>query len=190
MDRYRWNILGLCQRRWKKFAQTTTEEGHKVFFSRKEDKHEHGVGFFVHKDIVNAVMRCRPVSSRLVTIRLGAVPFTITIVQEYAPTSDYDDNEIEEFCDQLQNTSDQTPKKDIHVVRGGWNAQVDKDARENWQGHCAPFCNDTNKRGLRLLEFATFNDLVLANTFGHHNAFRRWSCIAQMDNTTTKMITF
>ena len=26
----------------------------------------------------------------------------------------------------------------------------------------------------RLLEFATFNDLVLANTFGHHNASRRW----------------
>ena len=31
------------------------------------------------------------------TIRLRAVPFDITIVQAYAPTSDYDDNEIEEF---------------------------------------------------------------------------------------------
>ena len=31
------------------------------------------------------------------------------------------------------------------------------------------FCNDdTNERGLKLLEFATFNDLVLTNTFGHH----------------------
>ena len=30
-------------------------------------------------------------------------------------------------------------------------------------------------RGLRLLEFATFNDLVLANTFGHQKAFRRWT---------------
>ena len=27
--------------------------------------------------------------------------------------------------------------------------------------------DDTNERGFRLLEFATFNDLVLANTFGH-----------------------
>ena len=47
---------------------------------------------------------------------------------------------------------------------------------ENWQGICGPFCNDdTNERGLRLLEFATFNDLVLANTFGHHKASRRWT---------------
>ena len=71
-----------------------------VFFSEKENKHEHGVGFLVHKDIVNIVLGCRPVSSRLITIRLRAVPFNITIVQAYAPTSDYDDNEIEKkICD-------------------------------------------------------------------------------------------
>ena len=60
--------------------------------------------------------------SRLITIRLRAVPFNITIVQAYAPTSDYDDNEIEEFYDQLQNVIDKTPKKDILVVQGDWNA--------------------------------------------------------------------
>ena len=66
--------------------------------------------------------------------------------------------------------------KDILVVQGDWNAKVDKDVCENWQGICGPFCNDdTNERGLRLLEFATFNDLVLANTFGHHKASRRWT---------------
>ena len=51
-------------------------------------------------------MGCRPVSSRLITILLRAVPFSITIVQVYAPTSDYDDNKIEEFYDQLQNVID------------------------------------------------------------------------------------
>ena len=92
MDRYRWNILELCEMRWKNYGETTTEEGHKIFSSGKEDKHEHGIGFLVHKDIVNTVMGCRPVSSRLITIRLRAVPFNITIVQAYAPTSDYNDN--------------------------------------------------------------------------------------------------
>ena len=66
-----------------------------IFFSGKEVKHKHGVGFLVYKDIVNTAMGCRPVSSRLITIRLRAVPFNITVVQAYAPTSDYDDNEIE-----------------------------------------------------------------------------------------------
>ena len=118
--------------RWKNFGETTIDEGHKVFFRGKEDKQEHVVGFLVHKDIVNTVMGCRPVSSRLITIHLKAVPFNITIGQVYAPTSDYDVNEIEEFYDQLQNVIDQTPKKDILVVQGDWNAYVGKGACGNW----------------------------------------------------------
>ena len=106
---------------------------------------EHGFGFLLHKDIVNTVMGCRPVSSRLITIRLRAVPFNITIVQAYAQTSDYDDNKMEEFYDQLQNVIDQT-RKDIFVVQGDWNAKV-----------------------------GTFNYLVLTNTFGHQNKSRRWT---------------
>ena len=66
---------------------------------------------------MNTVTGCRPVSSRFITIRLRAVPFNIKIVQAYDPTSDYDDNKIEEFYDQLQNAIDQTPK-DILVVQG------------------------------------------------------------------------
>ena len=76
---------------------------------------------------MNTVMGCCPVSSRFITIHLGAVPFNITIVQAYAPTSDYNDNEIKEFYDQLQNVINQTPKKDILVVQGDWNAKVGRD---------------------------------------------------------------
>ena len=158
------------------FGETTTEERHKVSSVEKEDEYEHAVGFLVHKDIVNTVMGCRQVTSRFITIRLKAVPFNITIVQAYAPTSEYNDNKIEEFYDQLQNAIDQTPKKDILVVQGDWNAKVGRDVCGNWQGICGSFSDDdTNERGLRLLEFATFNDLELANTFGHHKASRRWT---------------
>ena len=39
-----------------------------------------------------------------------------------------------------------------------------------------PLCNDdTNEGGLSLLELATFNDFVSANTFGHHKASRKWT---------------
>ena len=77
MGRYRWNILGLCEMRWKNFCETTTEEGLKVFSSGKEDKHEHGVGFLVHMDIMNTVMEFRHDFSRLITSRMRAVPLNI-----------------------------------------------------------------------------------------------------------------
>ena len=61
-------------------------------------------------------------------------------------------------------------------MQGDWNAKVGRDACENFQGIFGPFCNDdTDERGLRLLEFATFNDPVLVNTSGHHKTSRRWT---------------
>ena len=76
-------------------------------------------------------------------------------------------------------------------MQGDWNAKVGKDACENWQGICGPFCNDdSNERGLRFLEFASFNDPVLANTFGFTKHPEDGPGLAQMDNTTTRMITF
>ena len=58
MKRYRWNILGLCEVRWKNFGETSTPEGHRLFFSGREDRHEHGVGFLIYTDTVNAIMGC------------------------------------------------------------------------------------------------------------------------------------
>ena len=116
MSRYRWNILGLCEVRWENFGETSTEEGHKLYFSGKEEKHVHGIGFLVHKDIVNTVMGCRPVSSRLIVIRLRASVFNITIIQAYAPTSDYDDDAVEDFYDRLQEILDQSRKKKTSLL--------------------------------------------------------------------------
>ena len=176
MRRYRWNVLGLCEVRWKNSGETATQDGHKLYFSGKEDRHENGVGFLVHKDTVNTVMGCQPISSRLITIRLRATPFNITVVQAYAPATDYDDEKIEGFYEQLQEVVDQIPKKDILIVQGDWNAKVGKDACKNWKYTFGLYSkNETNERGLRLLEFASLNDLKLANTFGPHKASRRWT---------------
>ena len=154
----------------------STDDGHKVYFSREEDSHEYGVGFLMHKDVVDAVLGCRPVSSRLISIRVRATPFNITIIQVYAPTSDYDDCEVDHVYQQLQETKDQTPKTDILVVQRDWNAKVGKDAQADWGEVCGPYCNVVKKeKGLRLLEFATFNNLVLTNTLGPNKPSRRWT---------------
>ena len=115
MERYHWNILGISETRWKDHGETTTNDGHLFYYSGKDDKH--GVGFLIHKDTVNSVMGCRPVSSRIITIRIRANPFNITIIQAYAPTSDYADTELETFYEQLPEVFDETPKKGILIVQ-------------------------------------------------------------------------
>ena len=109
------------------------------------------------------------------TMRLRASPSKITIIQVhvYAPTSSHDDSEVGEFYRELQSLADQTPKL---VVQGDWNAKVGEDAQGHWGEVCGPFCNpETNDKGLKLLVFATYNNLVLANTLDNHNSSRRWT---------------
>ena len=97
-----------CSGGKKNVGETSTLEGHKLFFGDTEDKHEHGVGYIIHKDTVNATMGCLPVCSRLI-IRLKASSLNIPIIQAYAPATDYDDDDIEDFYDQLQEIIDQAP---------------------------------------------------------------------------------
>ena len=60
---------------------------------------------------MNTVMGCRPISSRLTTICLTATPFNMTVIQVYAPTSDYDESEVEDFYGQLQEVIQKMPKE-------------------------------------------------------------------------------
>ena len=51
MSRYHWNVMELCEMRWKNFCEMSTDDGHNVYFSGEEDKFEYEVGFLVHKDV-------------------------------------------------------------------------------------------------------------------------------------------
>ena len=171
LERYRWDIIGLCEVRWTGFGETTTDEGHKMWFSGDEKKHQHGVAFIVRKEIFGSDISCTPISSRLISLRVSAKPHNMTIIQVYAPTSDHDDEEVEQFYEQLEETK--IPKKDILVVQGDWNAKVGPDAYENWAGTVGHFgLGTTNDRGLRLLEFAKSHRLTLANTLHPHKLSR------------------
>ncbi|XP_072047121.1 craniofacial development protein 2-like [Amphiura filiformis] len=108
---YTWHIVGLCEMRWKNFGEHQTEEGHVLYYSGELDTHANGVGFLVNKSIKNAVLGCCPVSSRIITIKLQAAPFNITIIQVYVPTSEYDDEHVETFYTQLQEVIDKVKRR-------------------------------------------------------------------------------
>ena len=40
-------------------------------------------------------------------------PFNITVIQAYAPTSNTEEAEVDQFCEDLQDLLELTPKKDV-----------------------------------------------------------------------------
>ena len=51
-------------------------------------------------------------------------PFNITVIQVYAPTSNAEEAEVEQFNEDLQDLLELTPKKDVLFIIGDWNAKV------------------------------------------------------------------
>ena len=51
-------------------------------------------------------------------------PFSIMVIQAYAPASNTEEAEVERFCEDLQGLLELTPKKDVLFIIRDWNAKV------------------------------------------------------------------
>ena len=63
-------------------------------------------------------------NDRMISVHLQGKPFNITVIQVYAPTSNAEEAEAEQFNEDLQDLLELTPKKDVLFILGDWNAKV------------------------------------------------------------------
>ena len=88
-------------------------------------------------------------------------PFHITVIQVYAPTSNAEEAEIEQFYEDLQDLLELTPKKDVRFIIGDWNAKLGSQETPGVTGKFG--LRLWNEAGQRLIEFCQENALVIAN---------------------------
>ena len=60
----------------------------------------------------------------MISLHFQGKPFNITVIQVYAPTSNAEEAEVEQFYEDLQDLVELTPKKDVLFILGDWNAKV------------------------------------------------------------------
>ena len=98
----------------------------------------------------------------MISVRFQDNPFNITVIQVYAPTSNAEEAEVEQFYEDLQDLLEQTPKKDVLFIIGDWNAKVGSQETPGVPGKFG--LGIRNEAGQRLIEFCQENALVIANT--------------------------
>ena len=59
----------------------------------------------------------------MISIHFQGKPFTITVIQVYAPTSNAEEAKLEQFYEDLQDLIELTPKKYVLFIIGYWNAK-------------------------------------------------------------------
>ena len=89
-------------------------------------------------------------------------PFNITVIQVYAPTSNSEEAEVEQFYEDLQDLLKLTPPKGVLFIIGDWNAKVGSQEIPGVTGKFG--LGVQNEAGQRLTEFCQENALVIANT--------------------------
>ena len=60
----------------------------------------------------------------MISVCFQGKPFNITVIHVYAPTSNTEEAEVEQFYEDLQELLELTPKKDILFIIGDWNAKA------------------------------------------------------------------
>ena len=82
------------------------------------------VAIIVHKRVQNAILGCNLKNDGMISIRFQGKPFSITVIQVYAPTSNAEEAEVEWLHEDLQDLLELTPKKDVLFIIEDWIAKV------------------------------------------------------------------
>ena len=98
----------------------------------------------------------------MISVHFQGKPFSITIIQAYALTSNAEEAEVEWLYEDLSDLLELTPKKDVLVIIGNWTAKVGSQETPGVAGKFA--LGVWNEAGQRLIEFCQEDILVIANT--------------------------
>ena len=117
----------------------------------------------------------------MISVHFQGKPFNITVIPIYAPTSNAEEAEVEQFYEDLQDLLELTPQKNVLFIIRDWNAKVG--SQELPGVTCRFGLGVQNEACQRLTEFCQENTLVIANTLFQqqektlHMDFTRWSIL-------------
>ena len=97
------------------------------------------------------VLGCNPKKDRMISVHFQGKPFNIMVIQDYAPTSNAEEAEVERFYEELQDLLELKPKKDVLFIIGDWNARVGSQETPGVTGKFG--LGMRNEAGQRLIEF-------------------------------------
>ena len=112
----------------------------------------------------------------MISVHFQGKPFNSTVIQDYAPTSNAEEAEVEQFYEDLQYLLEPTPKIDILFIIRDWNAKLGSQEMPGVTGKFG--LRVQNEAGQRLIELCQENALVIETpssnnsredpTRGHH----------------------
>ena len=158
MARVNISILGISELNWTGMGEFNSDDLY-IYYHGQESLRRNATAIIVNK-VRNAVLGCNLKNDRVISVRFQSKPFSVTVIQVYAPITKAE--EAERFCDDIQDLLELTPKKDVLFIIGDWNAKVGSQEIPGVTGKFG--LGGQNEAEKKLTEFSQGNTPVIANT--------------------------
>ena len=100
MVRVNIDILGISELKWTRMGEFNSDD-HYIYYCGQESLRRNGVAIIVNKRVWNAVLGCNLKTDRMISVHFQGKPFIVTVIQAYAPTSNAEEAEVEQFYEDL-----------------------------------------------------------------------------------------
>ena len=98
------------------------------------------MALIINKRIWNSVLGCNLKSKRMILVHFRGKPFRIKAIQVYAPTTDTEEAEVNQFYENLDDLIELTLEKEVLFIIGDWNKKSRK-SRDTWNNRQVwPWC--------------------------------------------------
>ena len=172
MARVSIDVLGISKLKWTEMGEFNSDENC-IYYGGQQSLRRNGVVIIVNKRVRNAVFGCSLENDRMISICFQGKPFSITVIQVYAATSNAEEAEVERFYEDIQDLLELTTENNVLLIIGDWNAkvgsqeipgvtgksglqykmkQIKGNAKERSDYHTITLISDTSKVMLRILQ--------------------------------------
>ena len=110
MARVNIDILGISELNWTGNGEFNSDD-HYIYYGGPESLRRNGIAIVVNKRVWNTVLGCNLKNDRMISVHFQGKLFNIMLIQAYAPTSNAEEAEVEQFYEDLQDLLELTPKK-------------------------------------------------------------------------------
>ena len=100
MARVNIDILGISELKWTGMGEFNSDD-HYIYYCGQESLRRNGAAIMVNKRVQNAVLGCNLKNDRMISVCFQGKSFNITVIQVYARTSNAEEAEVEQFCEDL-----------------------------------------------------------------------------------------
>ena len=96
--------------KWTGMGEFNSDD-HYMYYCGQESLRRNGAAIIVNKRVQDAVLGCNLKNDRMISVHFQGKPFNITVIQVYAPTSNAEEVEVEQFYEDLQDLLELIRKK-------------------------------------------------------------------------------